>query len=553
MSKIVNNNDVDIYFKNLILYIDSNYSGQSVNFLKETKFEMLYLLLKNSKCIEGSKILSNLFILRLNETIAYCDVLENKLLLNEVINKNIDPTYEQMVKFLKRIFVDEVDEFDINGGIYWFAVDYHDGQFSNLYRAIGQTQYKPGAMEKGPIDFSVYRALVNEFASVKFDVGGKHDDLPPGEHYELPPGIKENKKNMNENKISIHEVKNLINEVIAETLQQEVGAVDYNDYEPIASKDDFAGDKLDDLRDTVDNLIAKVKNDTDDSDVAYDRLVSIHTKLSDAIRNPRLSSGERKQLEHDYEGILGLIHSIVGGGGAAEKFYVNEVESKPLIDKNRLLIIKWCESMGCRKAAIRMIDSILKNKLGLGTDDLSDTSTFADGIDSVEQALEQNDYVGAFNLAYDTAQQMIEDEGGDGLFEGSKNKFAVYYQVKNFSSVSKSGGWRIAASFGDKLAAEKFANDSENKQEYGPMYVDTYDSEYHDDDLDESLSKCGCWEEATKHPMFKEAVLSEKAPPGMENWIKSNKQRFKHQYGDKKGIGALYATAWKMFYKNKNK
>ena len=143
MSKIVNNNDVDIYFKNLILYIDSNYSGQSVNFLKETKFEMLYLLLKNSKCIEGSKILSNLFILRLNETIAYCDVLENKLLLNEVINKNIDPTYEQMVKFLKRIFVDEVDEFDINGGIYWFAVDYHDGQFSNLYRAIGQTQYKP--------------------------------------------------------------------------------------------------------------------------------------------------------------------------------------------------------------------------------------------------------------------------------------------------------------------------------------------------------------------------------------------------------------------------
>ena len=133
-------------------------------------------------------------------------------------------------------------------------------------------------------------------------------------------------------------------------------------------------------------------------------------------------------------------------------------------------------------------------------------------------------------------------------FEGSKNKFSVYYQDKNPSNVSKSGGWRIAASFGDKLAAEKFANNSKNKQQYGEMYVDAYDSEY---DLDESLSKCGCWEEATKHPMFKEAVLSEKAPPGMENWIKSNKDRFKHQYGDKKGVSALYATAWKMFYNKK--
>lgn len=360
-----------------------------------------------------------------------------------------------------------------------------------------------------------------------------------------------NKKHMKKTNITLNELKQLINQVLIENLQQEIGAVDYDDREPIDSTVDVAGDKLDDLKDTVDNLIAKVKNDTDDSDVAYDRLVSIHAKLSDAIRNPRLSSGQRKQLEHDYEGILGLIHSIVGGGGTAEKFYVNEVESKPLSDKNRLLIMKWLNEMGSRKAAIRMIDSILKTRIGLGTDDLADTHIFADGVDNVEQALEQNDYAGAFKIARDTAQSMIEDEGGESLFESSKNKFSVYYQVKNPSSVSKSGGWRIAASFDNKLAAEKFANDSKNKQEYGEMYVDAYDSEY--DDLDESLSECNNWNEVAKHPLFKEAVLSEKAPPGMENWIKSNKQRFKHQYGDKKGIGALYATAWKMFYKNKNK
>jgi hypothetical protein len=96
------------------------------------------------------------------------------------------------------------------------------------------------------------------------------------------------------------------------------------------------------------------------------------------------------------------------------------------------------------------------------------------------------------------------------------------------------------------------------------MSVDKYDSEY---DMDESiyenkcncgekcnckqLSECGSWEEAVGHPDFKHAILKEVAPPGMENWIKANKARFKGQYGDKKGVSALYATAWKMFYNKK--
>lgn len=41
----------------------------------------------------------------------------------------------------------------------------------------------------------------------------------------------------------------------------------------------------------------------------------------------------------------------------------------------------------------------------------------------------------------------------------------------------------------------------------------------------------------------------EVAPPGKESWVKSNKARFKKQYGAKKGTEVLYATAWK----NKNK
>lgn len=45
--------------------------------------------------------------------------------------------------------------------------------------------------------------------------------------------------------------------------------------------------------------------------------------------------------------------------------------------------------------------------------------------------------------------------------------------------------------------------------------------------------------------------LDEVAPPGMEDWVKKNKERFKKEYGDKKGSSVLYATAWKLHNKGK--
>lgn len=269
MSESVNKNAVDIYFRNLREYIDNNRIDGGVGFLKEMKSELLYLLLKNGQ--SGSSKLSRVFIQYCNDSIGYCNLLESKILLSEGVNNVSDPTYDEMVSYIKDVFGDDVDEFDYNGAIYYFASHYHGGQSSNLYRAMNQTGYTPGAMEKEPIDFadyeytyllyniqydiddgdgddgdfedsmryvvnkseimqddnsrgdmnksdlenqmveyiseasgylvknfeyrlisskivehdnatmnSVYRALVNEFASVKFDVGGKHDDLPPG-------------------------------------------------------------------------------------------------------------------------------------------------------------------------------------------------------------------------------------------------------------------------------------------------------------------------------------------------------------------------------------
>ena len=61
------------------------------------------------------------------------------------------------------------------------------------------------------------------------------------------------------------------------------------------------------------------------------------------------------------------------------------------------------------------------------------------------------------------------------------------------------------------------------------------------------------WEEAISSGQLEEDILTEKAPPGMEPWVKANKERFVKKYGKKKGIGVLYATAWKMFYKSKKR
>lgn len=45
--------------------------------------------------------------------------------------------------------------------------------------------------------------------------------------------------------------------------------------------------------------------------------------------------------------------------------------------------------------------------------------------------------------------------------------------------------------------------------------------------------------------LMKEQELDEKAAPGQEEWIKKNKKHFIDQYGKKKGLEVLYATAWK--------
>lgn len=47
------------------------------------------------------------------------------------------------------------------------------------------------------------------------------------------------------------------------------------------------------------------------------------------------------------------------------------------------------------------------------------------------------------------------------------------------------------------------------------------------------------------------SYVSEVGPPGMEDWIRSNKARFRKEYGDR-ADEVLYATAWNLYHKGKS-
>jgi len=79
-----------------------------------------------------------------------------------------DPTGDEMRAFLRDLFGPELDAFDIEGAIYWFASDYHGGQWSNLYSVLSTSQFRPGPISTGPEPESMasdaYAALESEYA-----------------------------------------------------------------------------------------------------------------------------------------------------------------------------------------------------------------------------------------------------------------------------------------------------------------------------------------------------------------------------------------------------
>ena len=56
-----------------------------------------------------------------------------------------DLTRDEMLALVKKTYP-EADEFDIEEAIYWFASDYHGGQWTNLYSVLCNSQFNPGIL-----------------------------------------------------------------------------------------------------------------------------------------------------------------------------------------------------------------------------------------------------------------------------------------------------------------------------------------------------------------------------------------------------------------------
>ena len=91
----------------------------------------------------------------------------------------------------------------------------------------------------------------------------------------------------------------------------------------------------------------------------------------------------------------------------SKKIKINEA----LTEKGLELVSKWIDENGSRGAGIKLIDAILRKKIGLSSSDLADSSTFMNGLDAVEEALDKRDLQGAYNIAKETAMEMIDEEG----------------------------------------------------------------------------------------------------------------------------------------------
>ncbi len=113
-------------------------------------------------------------------------------------------------------------------------------------------------------------------------------------------------------------------------------------------------------------------------------------------------------------------HAVIDPKKINKKTSKNKL-NEGLTEKGVATVQKWIAEKGAREAAVKMVDSVLSRMLGgLTSSDLGDTSIFANGLDEIESLLENNDYNGAFEVARDTAKEMIEDEGGGDLFGEQK-------------------------------------------------------------------------------------------------------------------------------------
>jgi len=82
----------------------------------------------------------------------------------------VDPTREELDAALTRLYPSStLGDFEWEEAIFWFANDYYAGQWSELYKVLCASPYKPGPSTFGPSEGCaqwMYQDLVHEYFPV---------------------------------------------------------------------------------------------------------------------------------------------------------------------------------------------------------------------------------------------------------------------------------------------------------------------------------------------------------------------------------------------------
>lgn len=136
-----------------------------------------------------------------------------------------------------------------------------------------------------------------------------------------------------------------------------------------------------------------------------------HVARREAIR-----AGEEKFT------VNGKTYPVTDADPAEVKDIMDETFTENVSEKSKSIIDGWISSEGHRGAAAKLVDHMLNSMADLSSSDLSDTVTFADGLDEIEELLSDQDYRQALKVALETAKEMLQDEGFPGMFEGKQRQ-----------------------------------------------------------------------------------------------------------------------------------
>lgn len=285
------------------------------------------------------------------------------------------------------------------------------------------------------------------------------------------------------------------------------------------------------------NILSNEDSDDVDFDNAYNDLGYINKLFSVLIDN-------KYDAADELEGLMGNIHLALTGGSGVEKMAISENKQKTMKKQEFINLIKECINEVMLEGRIQDPDKeemvqYLRSQYG---------SEFNDDDAEVAMYYFASDFHGgqASNL-YSVLSTSEYKPGASGNVESEGELVKMMYDTL----VDEFGGGIDSSDDSGEMSLDKIADLRGNYDE-PPEPMDSEDdfNERVNFSLNELKNLIG---ECISEVYSEQGMLKEKAPPGMEDFIKSSKKSFIDQYGEEEGMKNLYATAWKKFYEKQSK